>query len=74
MTKLRFGEGRPSGEDDERYRRIREIAARVWLGHSADPDIEIDADAAVSTAPDGSGAWVQAWLWVDGEHLAEGSS
>ena len=39
-------------------------AFRLPLG-LADPDIEIDADAKVSIAEDGSGAWVRAWLWVD---------
>ena len=52
-------------EAGETGHRIRAAAARVWLGHSADPDIEIDADAKVSIAGDGSGAFVQAWLWVD---------
>ncbi len=61
-------------DDQERHQRIRQTAARVWLGGSADPDIEIDGDASISIAADGSGAWVQAWLWVDGEHFAEGSA
>ena len=54
--------GQDAGESEQR---IRRAAARVWLGHSADPDIEFDADARVSIAEDGSGAFVHAWLWVD---------
>ena len=73
MAKLPRDERTATRDDRERHLRIRQIAARVWLGGSADPDIEIDADAPVSIAADGSGAWVQAWLWVDGEHFAEGS-
>ncbi len=30
-------------------------------------DLEIDLDAKVSRAEDGSGAWVQAWVWVPAE-------
>ncbi len=71
MTERNVGE-RTVLEDKERLDRIRRIAARVWLGGSADPDIEIDADAQVSIAEDGSGAWVQAWLWVASEQLEEG--
>jgi hypothetical protein len=73
MTNLPRNQRTAARGDQERHLRIRQIAVRVWLGRSADPDIEIDADASVSIAADGSGAWVQAWLWVDGEQLAEGS-
>ena len=71
MESLRRDERTALRDDQEHYQRIRRVAARVWLGSSADPDIEIDADAPVSIADDESGAWIQAWLWVDGEHLAE---
>ena len=54
---------------DEEAARMRSIAAHLWLGKSADPDIEIDTDAEVAIAEDRSGAWVQAWLWVDAEHF-----
>ncbi len=73
MAKSPRDEQMATRDDQERHQRIRQIAARAWLRGSADPDIEIDADAQVSIAADGSGAWVQAWLWVDGEHFAEGS-
>jgi hypothetical protein len=63
------GRAAPQNEED----RIRLAAARVWLGKSGDPDIEIDADAKVSIAEDGTGAWVQAWLWVDHDQFAQES-
>ena len=62
----------PTHEDEEE--RIRLAAARVWLGKSADPDIEIDSDAKVSIAEDSSGAWVQARLWVDRNQFDHESS
>jgi hypothetical protein len=73
MANLSRDERTGTRDDEERRLRIRQVAARVWLGRSADPDIEIDADAQVSIAADGSGAWIQAWLWLDGEHFAKGS-
>ena len=73
MANLPRTERTGTGDNEERHLWIRQVAARVWLGRSADPDIEIDADAQVCIASDGSGAWVQAWLWVDGEHFAKGS-
>ena len=63
-----------SDEPEDEAARIRSVAARLWLGKSADPDIQIDADAEVAIAEDRSGAWVQAWLWVDFEHFAEESA
>lgn len=42
---------------------------RYWISRAKDQwlpsdDVNIDADAKVSAAEDGQGAWVQAWLWV----------
>ena len=43
------------------YDRYVEMARKKY----GSDDIEIDEDVSVSTAEDGSGAWVRAWLWVD---------
>jgi len=42
---------------------VREEARALYAAHSND-DIEVAEGAEVSRAEDGSGAFVQAWLWV----------
>ena len=32
-----------------------------------DRDIEVDDDAVTSVAEDGTGVWVQAWVWLPAE-------
>lgn len=49
----------------KQHAHIRDIAATIYKGGGTDPDVEIDEDAEVLKADDGSGAYVQAWLWVD---------
>lgn len=52
------------GENDEARRsRLRGYAAEIW----EDNELNIDDDAKLSEAEDGSGAWVQAWVWIDFE-------
>jgi hypothetical protein len=44
------------------------MAARAI--HESD-DVEIDNDAETSEAEDGTGSWVQAWVWVSAEEAAK---
>lgn len=34
----------------------------------ASDDIEVDDNAGISDPEDGSGYWVQAWVWIDSSH------
>lgn len=38
--------------------------ARAEYAHGSDDCLEVDDDACTSRAPDGSGTWVQAWVWL----------
>ena len=62
--------GNLSSPDEECYRNM----ALDQFGEEG--QIEIDADAVVSVPTDGTGdggAWVQAWMWVDGPDEEDGS-
>ena len=48
--------------DDETY---RSRATEIWCNE----EVQIDGDAMVSASD--SGAWVQAWVWVDNSNLDE---
>lgn len=41
------------------------VTARKLYANHPDDNIEVDDDALVSRAPDGSGYWVEAWVWVE---------
>ena len=53
-----------------RYReqQYRDAATRIYA--TTTDDIEVDADATVSTGCD-EGAWVQAWVWVYDSQIEE---
>lgn len=55
--------------DDDRIRKYRDAARRL---HQEDGTCEIDDNAVVSFSDD-SGAYVQAWVWVDGSEVGESS-
>lgn len=53
---------------EEKYR----IAAREIYGDATqDFCCDVDSDAEVSVAKDGTGAWVKAWMWVDTEEIVK---
>lgn len=47
-------------DEDFRQRMIRE-AIRL---HCSDTDVEVDEDSRLSVDEEGTGTWVQAWVWV----------
>lgn len=40
---------------------LEDLARELWTTD----DVAVDPGAEVSRAEDGTGAWVQAWVWVD---------
>lgn len=57
----------PNEDNEARRERLINAASRLW----GDNELNFDVDAKLSDPEDGSGTWVQAWVWIDFEQYPE---
>jgi hypothetical protein len=58
----------PPDEIEAKYRKVARDDYHI------EGQIEVDETAEVSVADDGTGAYVQCWMWIDAEEIEPGES